>query len=950
MLIAALWPLAIAVANGGWQGAPLALRFGPEALDANPGILAVASDAEGWVYGANFEGVLRFDGQRWQRIELPADGIARALATGEEGRVYVGGADSFGVLEPDATGRLIYRDLRDAFELQGSARAVGTVWQVLGLPEGIYFHTDTGLFLLAADGRHRSWPLPENLRSYYIGRDQLYARIAGRGLVSIRDGEPVDLPGGDVFANQVLAGMVVSRGGLVLVAGNGLYTLESGRIGRLAPPPWRQDHAADLPYEAIGLSDHSILVGTLAGDLYRFDEQGALLGRVDLDGGAIRALTQDRDGGVWVGTDHGMQRLSVQMGWSFLDSRHGVQGLLYDMIWHDDALWLTGSRGLARLRPDGDGELVAHWLDQVEMEAFDLHAEGRHLLVAHRDGLLQLTGESQWRELLDRKELISDLLPVSGRGADRIWAIGEHSLIVLAAGPDGWSVRARHDLDGLSLWGAEEEQPGWLWLGDARGAPQRWHLDVDTGALLERRVMGEEVGLALSAAHGSAIKRLDGEILAVSDRTVFRWNGEGWRPGPSEPFARFARPMYVQFEEADDGLYGYGTEAVWHRPIGQPQWQPLAFDVPQARGVGTVRYGSDGKLRIATWLGLLQRESPGQVSPLPPLRLRLFAASLLPTREGGAEIPLPLASSAPAPQPIPLGGTLSVQFGLLGVDPGQEFRYRITHNGADAGWSPWTGDRDLQLRAARAGHYQVEFEGRVRSGRGIEPLSLYFEAPTPWYQRAWARSLGLVLGAGLLVLALMAIIAWRTRRLAQVNQTLEQGIAERTLALEAANRKLADLATEDALTGVLNRRALDQGIQREWVRCHDQRQPMAVLMIDVDHFKRYNDEHGHLEGDRMLRQIAAMLQSGHDPEREMLARYGGEEFVLILPGTALDEAMRRAEQIRAGFAEAQQPITLSIGVAAQVPQASVTAIDLLCKADTALYQAKRAGRNRVASG
>ncbi|MDQ3510625.1 MAG: GGDEF domain-containing protein, partial [Pseudomonadota bacterium] len=186
-----------------------------------------------------------------------------------------------------------------------------------------------------------------------------------------------------------------------------------------------------------------------------------------------------------------------------------------------------------------------------------------------------------------------------------------------------------------------------------------------------------------------------------------------------------------------------------------------------------------------------------------------------------------------------------------------------------------------------------------------------------------------------------------TQRLAETNRDLEARIGARTHELEDLNRKLAELATEDALTGVANRRAMQNGLQREWVRCQDQHRPLSVLMIDVDFFKRYNDEYGHLEGDVLLRNIAQNLHSLHDPRRELLARFGGEEFALLLPGVSQAEALARAEHVRAEMQKRLEPITVSIGVAGYVPTACGDSVDLLRCADAALYRAKRAGRNRV---
>jgi diguanylate cyclase (GGDEF)-like protein len=197
----------------------------------------------------------------------------------------------------------------------------------------------------------------------------------------------------------------------------------------------------------------------------------------------------------------------------------------------------------------------------------------------------------------------------------------------------------------------------------------------------------------------------------------------------------------------------------------------------------------------------------------------------------------------------------------------------------------------------------------------------------------------------------VAITLWavrqRTERFLAANRRLEARIAERTRELEDVNRKLAELVTEDALTGVSNRRALENGLRREWYRCLDQRRPLSVLMIDVDNFKAYNDAHGHLEGDVQLRGIAQRLNQQHDPQRELLARYGGEEFALLLPGVHQAEALRRAEEIRAAIAGSDAGMTVSIGVAGFVPEVQADPDTLLRRADAALYAAKRGGRNRV---
>jgi diguanylate cyclase (GGDEF)-like protein len=169
----------------------------------------------------------------------------------------------------------------------------------------------------------------------------------------------------------------------------------------------------------------------------------------------------------------------------------------------------------------------------------------------------------------------------------------------------------------------------------------------------------------------------------------------------------------------------------------------------------------------------------------------------------------------------------------------------------------------------------------------------------------------------------------------------------------AMQARLAELASTDALTGVANRRCFDMVLDDEWKRGARVRAPLALLMIDADHFKQFNDSHGHQAGDAALQLIAGSLRAVARRAGDCAARYGGEEFALILPNTTAEQACIVADRLRADVASraaATSPgdITVSIGVAAAVPHRGRAPGALIEAADAALYRAKQAGRDRVA--
>jgi len=169
------------------------------------------------------------------------------------------------------------------------------------------------------------------------------------------------------------------------------------------------------------------------------------------------------------------------------------------------------------------------------------------------------------------------------------------------------------------------------------------------------------------------------------------------------------------------------------------------------------------------------------------------------------------------------------------------------------------------------------------------------------------------------------------------------------LELRKAVRVLAQESLTDILTGAWNRRALDRRLQEEWNRHRRAGQSMALLMIDVDHFKRFNDEFGHPAGDAALAVVAEVLR--HNLRNcDCLARYGDEEFAAILPNTDAEGALTAARKMMAGLEHARWPlraVTVSIGVVVQTPGPDLDAVSMIALADRALYEAKAAGRNRA---
>ena len=199
-------------------------------------------------------------------------------------------------------------------------------------------------------------------------------------------------------------------------------------------------------------------------------------------------------------------------------------------------------------------------------------------------------------------------------------------------------------------------------------------------------------------------------------------------------------------------------------------------------------------------------------------------------------------------------------------------------------------------------------------------------------------------------------------RLQEVNSAAQAVLAELHTVnhkLNRANRKLERLSSQDALTGASNRRGFERALRLAWRAARTDGSRVALLLLDVDFFKAYNDHYGHPAGDACLRAIGAATRGGLRGTDSVFARYGGEEFAVVLPGADADIASRVAERIRAAVETRHLPhahsavsahVTVSIGAASMAPAPTATTRMLVAAADAALYRAKQAGRNRVVVG
>ena len=280
------------------------------------------------------------------------------------------------------------------------------------------------------------------------------------------------------------------------------------------------------------------------------------------------------------------------------------------------------------------------------------------------------------------------------------------------------------------------------------------------------------------------------------------------------------------------------------------------------------------------WRGLLEqlcegaREAFAAVGLLGVEVARLLAG-------GGAQQLLPLSG------PLTLAhreGVLNIELSLTDFDPGPAPLFEIRLRGLEDSWSRPRSQSNFAYANLPVGSFAIEARATRGPGRSFRLTPLRFEVRPLWFQQGWVRGVFLAL----LLLAFGGLLQWRHRRhlyvLAARNRILDAQVAARTRELATANRRLRDLAEHDGLTGVANRRQFDRCLH-ELLNNREASFPLALLLLDVDFFKQFNDQHGHLAGDESLRRLATTLVLNTRPG-DLVARYG--DFVLYVYESLVD--------------------------------------------------------------
>ncbi len=658
-------------------------------------------------------------------------------------------------------------------------------------------------------------------------------------------------------------------------------------------------------------------------------------GQAQTASNAMLAMARAPDGRLWLGSDTGLSLYDpasnrLLRSYRAQPGKRGAlsQDIVYS-LYQDEAgrgpLWLGTADGLNRLeRPDGPFQVIRFGNPASDYINAIAPGAGGVLWLATGNSLIRYEPASDARRVYRHDPQDSASRSVDGTSAvledrdGRVWAGSEWNgggLDVL----DPASGRFRHylhrdgdphSLSDDNVSSLHQDGRGRVWVGTGRG-----------------------LHLALPQADGSLRFRYYGAALQGEKVLAIRDDAKGgiWCSTLT-------------------GLYRLDPAT------GQASHYTATDGLTEGFIINSAVAGADGDLYFGSVHGLtaVTPDAVRSTSVAPQVAISditVFNHSIYDGKLGaGVSVTGPLT----APTALTLSSQASVfslEFAALHYADPAANRYAYQLQGFDRDWV----ETDAAHRSATYTNlYPGTYVFRVKAANhhgvwSAEPATLLVTIEPPLWQTWWFRLL-----AGVLAMAaLLGAHRWRVVRLTRHQRLLEQLVTARTAELEESNRKLAALSTTDGLTGVRNRRGFDAALEAEWRRAARTGQSLALSMLDVDHFKKYNDRYGHLAGDACLQQVATLITAHGRRTSDLVARYGGEEFALLAAATDATDAFGIAEAICAALARLQLPhdgspfglVTISVGVAVMVPTEGSTPDMLVRMADRALYRAKEKGRN-----
>lgn len=918
------------------NAAPPTFEFHPD-VDVFPQNFAMVVDLEDRVYLGNAEGVLIYDGEYWQLVRLPNADIVRSLAFDGANRVYVGGYDAFGYIERTSTGEYHYNDLSALFadELRGELFA--DIWHLQVSDEAVYFVGLEHLFRVdRTSGEHTLTRHEGSFGPIAFFKDQIILQFRGEGFKTY---EPASnswhlVEGPDYSKTFVAALGVLNDTHLIIINPEDTWHLYDGVNFRAL------SGFDDLPHKggitnARVISEEKLVLTTQAGRIIYVDIVTGQHDVIDVGNGFLPDVALSKTGNTLVVDDLGFYSVLWPARWQKIDKSGGLIGMVNRVVHHQsDTLVLTSSGAFISTPENANASKGFIKLPWTQYEAWDLlPLSADQMLFADSYEIKLIEGDRT--TTIDDSTTARVFMP-SAFISGRVYVGTELGLQILQLSATGWETVFRDDaMDNLRVTQIIERTAKDLIIGSERGGVRHLQVTTDeTPEVTSRAAVGIDYGPDAPTGY---VFKLDQQIIASTRQGFFELNDDHFRrislPGLSE--YQTTDPMVIR--GTSDNLWAYTHNRLFRK---NGNWHEENIHALRQGAISSIDF-PDNQTVIGA-LGTIMLFNADQSRPTSETPQVTLSSAIVSSSSTSDRTVLPLGeintSSA--------DGRLTIRYAVADFNDPEAVRYRTRLRPIELNFSQWSDASEQSFVALSPDSYDLEVEARDSLGR-VSRLVIPLKIEPQWHETLGFRLMASLFIIGGLLLTYNLLLRRRDRKVAEEHERLESMVSERTRALQSANQQLDKMAHLDGLTQIPNRRRLDTYLADVWRQCAERSRVMAVAIIDVDHFKRYNDSHGHQAGDQLLIELAGLLSSNLRRAEDLVARYGGEEFLVVLPGADEQAAHAVIDEMRRAVEQSNLSVTISAGLYCSTPDKEGSIEKIIEQADTALYSAKEGGRNRV---
>lgn len=831
-------------AYGHEQGVPYNDYFGPKEYRASPQNWAALQDQSGVMLFANGEGIMSFDGNRWQLTPMTNNNLVRSLAFGPGQNLFAGGYNEIGILEQDSDGRPGFTSF--THNLKKELQEFGHVWSIVSKDSSVYFSTDKNILVwynnrFKVIGGHKEYS-----RAFIIVfENQIFVQPSGEGLSVLENDTLRPVTGGEFYRGRRITGVLPydSRHMLICTLDNGLFLFDGKRS-----TPFNTEVPSLLNenrlYKCIKLRNGNIAIGTLLDGVIIINKQGVLVHHLEkghgLGDNAVYNLMEDRQGSLWVTMSIGISRVELQTPVTFFDERTGLQGAVNDIIRYNNELYAGTMLGLFELQSVKNSLEPASFkkITDVSSSVWGMVSGHGSLLLATDQGTMEVkNGQSKFLD-----DFSGAVIRASSYDPDLVYVGLTDGVVILKFAGGKWRSVGRIVGVEADVGEMNEDSEGNLWLGTFSEGVFQVKFPGTSGkrnySRPQVRHFGRNHGLPVGYVQ---LNRIGTELLFRVEpyTSVYKFDSE------KSAFMRF--PLTDKLEDYDTTIFPFTSEQANKLWMVKRKNQGTTFDfhlytlvagrytgkiIPFSRvqeDVDEVMYMDEMKDGII-WLGGLDgivrfdyksnSERNTEINVIIN-EIKLHNDSTL---YSGINSP---KQKFDFPYSL---NTIAFSFGASSFELHRENEFQYWLEGFDEDWSSWTKETSKSYTQVREGNYTFNIRARNVYGDVSSIMKFEFSILPPWYRHIIAYSFYTLV---LFVLIYMLIRA-RSRQLIREKLALVKIIEERTSEISSKNMQLEQQA-EELKTQTEQLKEMDQVKSNFFTNIsHEFRTPLSLILAPLE--------------------------------------------------------------------------------------------------------------------